>query len=157
MRNKNLRRFWLYKGYAMALYALPLLTYYLVDYVAQGKGQGYSFGFIGYLIVIFLLIGFKSKLTQIIRKNLVLSVSFAVFIVAFISQFLADAMMIVSCLSILGAAASMLFDKVADVYYLRSYKVEDGVTTKIITNYLPQKQAWQIVFYGEDLTNGTTT
>jgi hypothetical protein len=153
--NKNARRFWLYKAYSMALYALPLLIYYLAEYAAKGKGRGYSVGFIGYLTIIFLIIGFKSKLTRIIRKNLVLSVSVAVFIVAFIAQFLADAMMIVSALSILGAAASMVFDKVADVYYTRSFKVEGGVAKKIRTEYLPQRKAWSTAFQGEDTENGT--
>lgn len=154
---RNELRMWLYRGLSCVLYAAPLLGLYgfkFDDY----SGVGFSIGFFGYVLVMFLVIGFKSKLTDATRKNTVLTVSIIVFVVALIMQWLGQELLIISLCSIGGCALSRIPEPVADYYgaaRFRTVKDTNGAerTIRVDNPLVRHKEAWIRAYRGIEVAD----
>jgi len=148
---KNRAQYWLYKLYACIACATPLALLYGINYKTyighSDGGMTISFwvwvGFITFVIMV------KKRLTEYAKKDIVMTILTGIFSFSLIMFFLAQQMMIISGLSLAGWISAKQVDKIADVYYQKSWSVTaDGAKVKINNPYVKVKAAWKQAFLG---------
>ena len=155
MKLTNLGKFRLYKMYSFIAYLIPMLVLFLVEHEKYLSTPSYSFSFFGYAIVFLIIIAFKNVVLECLKKNLMLSLSLTLFIVSIITYYLADNLLLISFVSVIGSAFSFVVDKVADVYYANAYVCKDnnGIKQKNPAQALSDKEAWKIAYWVIEETN----
>lgn len=143
MKSSNKGRYLEYKAISFGIYVLPMLILFAVENSHYLKSAGMTMSFFGYVIVAFILVAFKDKLLEAGKKNVILSVSLVVFIVSLIMTYLANELLLISGVSLVGALGSTVVEPVADVYKARADKDKagegDGTT-------LSHKNAWRLAY-----------
>lgn len=139
----NKGRYIEYKALSFFAYVLPLAILFAVENARYLKTAGTSLSFFGYVIIALVLVAFKDKLIEAGKKNVILSVSIGIFVVSAIMRYLADELLLISGISLLGAIMSTVIEPVADVYKARADKDKagdgDGTT-------LSHKNAWRLAY-----------
>ena len=142
----NMGKYRVHKLLSCVLYALPLAGLFALDsskYLANGS-EGVTIAFWGYVAVGFIIIGFKNKIAEFIKKDTLMSVSIGIFLVALIMEFLARQLLFISGASIVGSVLSHTVEPVADVYYDRVYKqISETKRMRIKSDDLTVKEAWK--------------
>lgn len=148
----NALRYKLYKIMSCGVYALPFGVLFLLNkdlYLsfADPSQLGVGLGFWGYVMVGFIALGFKKKISETIKKDPVLSISVIVFGVALLMEFISRQLMMISGASIAGAILSRGIEPVADVYYDRIYKqLTADKRVKLVEPLLSNKNAWRLAY-----------
>lgn len=144
----NLARYRAYKLLSFIAYILPLAILFAFNYNSYIRTPAKGIGFFGYILIIFILIGFKSKIQSFAKKNTVLTVSLIVFIVAFIMQFLAKELLMISGMSLAGCVLSAVVEPVADVYYSLCYEhtTNDIRQRRRGVDTMPHGDAWRLAY-----------
>lgn len=141
MTNKG--RYWEYKAISFLIYIIPLLVLFALQPNHYVKSAGTSVSFFGYIILALIMIAFKDKFLEFVKKNAVLSVSLIIFITSLIMRYLADELMVISGVSLFGALLSTVVEPVADVYHARAEKEKIGEGTGEV---LSHKNAWRLAY-----------
>lgn len=139
----NKGRYFEYKVISFAMYVLPLLILFAVENTRYMKSAGTSISFFGYIIFALILVGFKDKILEVGKKNVILSVSLVIFIISAIMRYLADELLLISGVSLFGALISTIVEPVADVYKLRAAKDTAGDGDGSV---LTHKNAWRLAY-----------
>lgn len=143
----NILRYRLYKLYSCLAYATPLGILFAVNSKAYISTPSRGISFFGYIIIVFIAIGFKSKIQEFAKKNTILTISAIAFIVALIMQYLAMQLLLISAVSMGGCVLSAIVEPVADVYYNRCYKhATPERRERVHEPTLLAKDAWKIAY-----------
>lgn len=142
----NIWQYRKFKVLSALAYATPLGILFAVNHEAYLTSTSTGIGFFGYILIAFIVLGAKNKIQDFAKKNTVMTVSAIVFITAFIMQYLATQLLLISGVSLGGAVISSVIEPVADVYYAKSYEVVGEVRTKKQEFALPSKEAWRIAY-----------
>lgn len=139
----NKGRYLEYKALSFCAYVLPLLILFGVENTRYLKSAGTSLSFFGYIIFALIVVAFKNKIIDIGKKNVVLSLSLAIFIVSIIMRYLADELLLISGVSLFGALLSTIIEPVADVYRARADRDKTGEGDgRTVTH----KNAWRLAY-----------
>ena len=139
----NKGRYFEYKVISFAIYVLPILILFAVENTRYLKSAGTSLSFFGYVIFALILVCFKDKILEVGKKNVILSVSVAIFVVSAIMRYLADELLLISGVSLFGAIISAIVEPVADVYKLRAARDTAGDGDGTV---LSHKNAWRLAY-----------
>ncbi|MDR1138324.1 MAG: hypothetical protein LBK70_00385 [Clostridiales bacterium] len=142
--SKNARRYYLYKLLSFVAYAVPMAVLFGINHKEYLKNEYTGLGFFGYIMLLFLALSFKSKLTAVAQKNSILTMSTVIFVVALIMYKVGEQLLMISGMSLLGCLLSTIFERPADVY--RRYGWKDGVVYKGVP--VPHKKAWAWGYMG---------
>ena len=147
----NKGRYFEYKALSFAAYVLPLMVLFGAENAHYLKAAGTSLSFFGYILFALILVAFKDKIVNLGKKNVVLSVSIAIFAVSAIMRYLADELLLISGVSLFGALMSTVIEPVADVYKIRADRDTagqgDGTT-------LSHKNAWRLAYGWRERDDG---
>ena len=122
----NKGRYIEYKALSFFAYVLPLVILFAIENTRYLKSAGTSLSFFGYVIIALILVAFKDKLIEAGKKNVILSVSIGIFVVSAVMRYLADELLLISGVSLLGAIMSTVIEPVADVFKARADKDKAG-------------------------------
>jgi len=142
----NLTQYYFHKAGSLLLYATPMGILFAVNYKAYTSSGG--IGFFGYFIIMLGAIALSNKLGEAAKKNTMLTLSAAIFIIALIMQYFASQLLLISSISLVGSLLSSVTDKVADVYYSKAYSEINGKLIKTDNEYLSLKSAWKLAYLG---------
>ena len=132
----------LYKLYAFLAYATPMAILFfcnISEYTSNSK-----LSFFGILVIGFVVTAFSGTVKKIFNYNISLSVSAVIFIIALISYYMGEKLMVISGVSFIGSALSSLVGAVAETYANWSFITDEtGRKRKDNSKAIPDKQAWQ--------------
>ena len=135
----------LYQLYSYLIYIIPLVILVACNFSKYLKVPSYRLSLTGYLVLIFLLIGFKSKFADFAKKNTVLTVSLVIFVISLVMRYLADELLLLSTVSLIGAVLSSVIEPVTEVYLAHAYTdVERKIKSE--ERALPDKTAWKLAY-----------
>lgn len=155
----NLGKCYLYRLYAFLAYAVPMLILFFVNREAYIKDPNARIGIFGFVIFALIIIAFKSTVLSAIKKCPLLTVSAFLLIFSMLMKSIAEQMILICTVSIIGSCLMLIVDVVADVYYNLSYITKDGIKTKNPAKAITDREAWREA-YGFGFINrddGTTT
>ena len=133
----------LYKLYAFVVYLIPMLILFFAridNYVNPEQ----AIGFFGVVVIIFVSLYFSRQiLNQGFQGKTPIIISAVLFVFSFITQYIANELMIITGVSFVAALLSEFINQVSYVYENYEYKIIDGVKRKNLDKALPQKDAWR--------------
>ena len=133
----------LYKLYAFVVYLIPMLILFFArinNYVNPEQ----AIGFFGIVLIIFVSLYFSRQiLDKGFQGKTPIIISGILFIFSFITQYIANELMIITGVSFVAALLSEFINQVSYVYENYEYKIIDGVKRKNLDKALPQKDAWR--------------
>ena len=142
-KQTNRGRYILYKVISFLTYVLPLMVLFAVESSHYLRSTGTSLSFFGYIILILIFVALKDKLLEFAKKNTILTVSIALFVVSAVMRYLADELLLISGVSLFGALLATITEPVADVYKARAEEEKkEGKTLETITH----KNAWRLAY-----------
>ena len=131
-----------YKIYAFIAYLVPMLILFfcnLSEYTSDSR-----LSFFGILIIGFLITALSGTIKKIFNYNISLSISASIFIVALISYYMGEKLLLISGVSFIGSALSSLVGAVADTYMRLAYiQDEGGRRRKDTSKAISDKEAWR--------------
>lgn len=131
----------MFKIYAFLLYLLPMLILFFCNMEAYTTDSRLSF--FGILIVGFVCIAFCNTVKKIFKYNIGLSVSAMIFIIAMLSKYLGEQLMLISGCSFLGSVLSLVFGAISNTYYRFAFIIDaEGRKRKDKSKAIPLKEAW---------------
>lgn len=135
----------LYQLYSYLIYIVPLVILVACNFSKYLKVPSYRLSLTGYMVLIFLLVGFKSKFADFAKKNTVLTVSLVIFVISLVMRYLADELLLLSTVSLIGAVLSSVIEPVTDVYLAHAYTdIERRIKSE--ERALPDKTAWKLAY-----------
>ncbi len=141
MKLTNYTQSVLFKLYAFLVYLFPMLMLFLCNIDAYTDDSKLSF--FGIVLVGFVSIAFTNTIKKIFNYNIGLTVSTIIFLIALLSKFLGEQLILISGVSFVGSALSMLFGEIANTYYRFAFKVDaEGRKRKDKSQALPLKEIW---------------
>ncbi len=141
MKLTNYMQSVLFKLYAFLVYCIPMAILFFCNVNAYTSNAKLSF--FGILIIGFIVIAFANTLKKIFKYNIGLSVSAVMFVVALLSKFLGEQLILISGASFVGSVLSMVVGEIANTYYRFAFKIdEDGRKRKDRSRALTLKEAW---------------
>lgn len=132
----------MYKIIAFAVYAIPMLLLFLLN-MDRYKSDGSIFGFFGYVILGFVFISFKNSIISLIKTRTLMSMSAILFVFSLLMQYLADEMVLITAVSLVGSILQIAVEVVANTYEEHAYIVRDGVKMRNMRPAIPDSQAWR--------------
>lgn len=139
----------MFKIYAFLVYLIPMTILFIFN--MDNYTSDATFSFFGIVLLGFVAIAFCGTLKKIFNYNLGLSVSAVIFIVALMSKYLGEQMLLISGCSFLGSAFSLVFGSISNTYYRLSFIIdEQGRKRKDKTPALPLAEAWRETLYIKD-------
>ncbi len=147
--------FWkakIYQMYSFLLWITPLAILLGVNFNEYFVREGFSIGFVGYIVLLFAIIALKSKFTTFMKNNTILTFSIAMFAISLIMRYLADEILLISTLSLVGAIMSSIVEPVVTVYNSLAYVGSGEDRHRINTRAIPDREAWKraYCFVAED-------
>lgn len=142
MKITNFGQSILFKIYGFLLYLVPMLILFFCN-MKEYLGDS-AFSFFGIVLLGFVAIAFCGTLKKIFNYNISLSISALIFIIALLSKYLGNQLMLISGASFIGSVLSMFAGAISNTYYRFAYIVdEQGRRRKDKTQAIPLKEAWQ--------------
>lgn len=138
----NRGKMWLYKLYSFLSYALPMTGLFFVNRKEYASG-GNMFGFFGFVILFFIILSFKNAFLKLIRNKTLLTVSAIVLVFSILMQYLADNMILISTVSLIGASLQSVIEVVADTYEIHSWVEVNGVRRRNPSKAISDREAWK--------------
>ena len=136
----------LFKIYAFLVYLVPMLVLFFCNMDKYTSDA--TFSFFGIVIIGFVAIAFCGTLKRIFNYNLGLSISAVIFIVALMSKYLGEQMLLISGCSFLGSAFSLVFGAISNTYYRFAFITdESGRKRKDRGLAIPLSEAWRETLY----------
>ena len=136
----------LYKIYAFLVYLVPMVGLFLFnmdEYISDA-----TFSFFGIVLIGFVSIAFCGTLKKIFNYNLGLSVSAVIFIIALLTKYLGEQLMLISGCSLFGNVLSMFFGSISNTYHRLSFITdENGRKRKDRSPALPLSEIWRETLY----------
>lgn len=132
----------LYRFYSFCAYLIPMAVLFLLN-KEKYDSDGSMFGFFGYVVLFFVILAFKNAFLNLIRNKTLLTVSAVLFIFSLMMHYLADEMMIITAVSLVGSVLQSIIQVVADVYEQYSKVTVDGITRRNTAPAIPDAQAWR--------------
>ena len=139
----NKSRYIFYKWLSFLIYIIPLVVLFIIkrdDYITESGGKTVSF--FGYMVVIFVIVAFKDKVLTFAKKNTILTVSVIIFTIAWVMKYLANELLLISAVSLIGSLISTIIEPVVVVYEARLEKERNGDNV----NLLSHKNAWRLAY-----------
>lgn len=139
----NKSRYIFYKWLSFLIYIIPLVVLFIIkrdDYITESGGKTVSF--FGYMVVIFVIVAFKDKVLTFAKKNTILTVSVIIFTIAWVMKYLANELLLISAISLIGSLISTIIEPVVVVYEARLEKERNGDNV----NLLSHKNAWRLAY-----------
>lgn len=139
----NKARYLFYKWLSFLIYIVPLVILFAVksgDYISDGGGKTMSFW--GYLLIIFAVVAFKDKVLNFAKKNTILTVSIIIFAIAWIMKYLANELLLISFISLLGSLISTFIEPVVNIYEARVKKEREGEAVGLLAH----RDAWRLAY-----------
>ena len=132
----------MFKIYAFLVYLIPMLILFFTNIDAYTSDSKLSF--FGILILGTCLIAFCGTIKKIINYNVGLSVSVIVFLIALLSKYLGEQLMLISGCSFIGSVLSIVFTAISNTYYRLAFvEDEQGRKRKDKSPAISFKEAWQ--------------
>ena len=136
----------LFKIYAFLAYLVPMLVLFFCNMNEYTSDS--TFSFFGIVLIGFIAISFCGTLKKIINYNLGLSVSVIIFVIALMSKYLGEQLLLISCCSVLGSIFAMFFGAISTTYEHFSFIVdENGRKRKDKAEALPLSEIWKETLY----------
>ena len=139
----NKSRYIFYKWLSFLIYIIPLVVLFIIkrdDYITESGGKTVSF--FGYMVVIFVIVAFKDKVLTFAKKNTILTVSVIIFTIAWVMKYLANELLLISAVSLIGSLISTIIEPVVGVYEAKLEKERNGDNV----NLLSHKNAWRLAY-----------
>ena len=139
----NKSRYIFYKWLSFLIYIIPLVVLFIIkrdDYITESGGKTVSF--FGYMVVIFVIVAFKDKVLTFAKKNTILTVSVIIFTIAWVMKYLANELLLISAVSLIGSLISTIIEPVVVVYEAKLEKERNGDNV----NLLSHKNAWRLAY-----------
>lgn len=139
----NKSRYIFYKWLSFLIYIIPLAVLFIIkrdDYITESGGKTVSF--FGYMVVIFVIVAFKDKVLTFAKKNTILTVSVIIFTIAWVMKYLANELLLISAVSLIGSLISTIIEPVVVVYEAKLEKERNGDNV----NLLSHKNAWRLAY-----------
>ena len=135
----------IYRALSFLVYLIPMTILFIANIDAYSSGGG-IFGFWGFIVLALVFVSFKGNILDTIKKQPLLSISGGLFIFSLIMRFLANEMLLITCVSFLASVLSSFVSIVADTYEMMSYKLVDGVKQKNLDKAMSDKKAWAMSY-----------
>ena len=135
MTNKG--KAFLFKIYAFLIYLVPMAVLFAVNYNEYDKDGG-AVGFWGIVVIA----AFKDYVIAFFKKQPLLTVSLAVFIVSIITAELADQLALISGIAVVASLLSSFVSVISDSFMNHAYIVQPNGEKSLNTNEaIPTRQA----------------
>ncbi len=136
----------LFKIYAFLVYLTPMLVLFFCNMDEYTSDA--TFSFFGIVLIGFVAIAFCGTLKKIFNYNLGLSVSAIIFVVALMSKYLGEQLLLISGCSFIGSAFSLVLGSISNTYYRFAFIIdESGRKRKDRAEALPLSEAWKETLY----------
>lgn len=137
----------LYRFLSFIVYVIPFafIVVYKFDLFIKYDVTKLSLYF--YLTAMFVAVGMKDKLFNTAKKNPTLTLSTVLFVTAIIMQHFATELMLISLAGICGSVLSAIIEPVVSIYYNACFEQNGDYKKRIITDDIPQKQAWKKAYF----------
>jgi hypothetical protein len=136
----------LFKIYAFLVYLVPMLILFFCNMDAYTSDSAFSF--FGIVLIGFVAIAFCGTLKKIFNYNIGLSISAIIFVVALMSKYLGEQLLLISGCSFIGSVFSLVFGAISNTYYRLAFIVdENGRRRKDKAPALPFSEIWRETLY----------
>ena len=136
----------LFRIYAFLVYLVPMLILFFCN--MQEYTSNSAFSFFGIVLIGFVAIAFCGTLKKILNYNIGLSVSAIIFIVALMSKYLGEQLLLISGCSFVGSVLAMFFGAISNTYSRFAFVIdEQGRKRKDKSEALPLKEIWKETLY----------
>ena len=131
MTNKG--KAFLFKIYAFLIYLVPMAALFALNYREYDKDGG-AVGFWGIVVIAFVVLAFKDYVIAFFKKQPLLTVSLAVFIVSIITAELADQLALISGIAVVASLLSSFVSVISDSFMNHAYIVQPNGERSLNTN-----------------------
>ena len=112
----------LFKIYAFLVYCLPMAVLYFCN--IENYNSDSKLSFMGVLLIGFVAIAFANTVKKIINYNIGLSVSSIIFVIALLSKFLGEQLIMISGASFIGSVFALIFSEISNTYSRFAFKID---------------------------------
>ncbi len=138
----NLGKYRLYKFASLFSFLLPFAVLVGVNYQMFISFEVTKISLYGYIVMIFVVVAFKTKIMGTAKKNPLLTMSIVLLITSMIMRNYSYQLTNIAICGIVGSSLSSIFEPVADVFFNECYEINGEHKRRVERDTLSHKQGF---------------